>query len=300
MRARAPLDLAALLPSWELALRAERKSPQTVKAYGDGIRKYLAWCSREEVAADLSRASVTGFVAAMLDDGAAAATARARQLAVRRFSAWLLEEGEADADALLGIKAPKLDIRVVEPLTEDQLKALLKACAGPEMRDRRDEAIVRLMLETGTRAGEVVALAVADLDLSGGTAVVRRGKGGRGRVVPFGPHTARALDRYLRIRRTHRLASSPALWLGDRGKGFSYDALHQTLGARADRAGIHGFHPHLLRHTAAHRWLSAGGSEGGLMAVAGWTRPDMLLRYTKAQASARAAEEARALNLGEL
>ena len=36
------------------------------------------------------------------------------------------------------------------------------------------------------------------------------------------------------------------------------------------------------------------------MAVAGWTRPDMLMRYTKAQASARAADEARKLNLGEL
>jgi len=46
--------------------------------------------------------------------------------------------------------------------------------------------------------------------------------------------------------------------------------------------------------------LAAGGSEGGLMAVAGWTRPDMLLRYTKAQASSRAAAEARGLNLGEL
>ena len=38
------------------------------------------------------------------------------------------------------------------------------------------------------------------------------------------------------------------------------------------------------------RWLVKGGSEGGLMAVAGWTRPDMLLRYTRAQASAGAAE----------
>lgn len=66
------------------------------------------------------------------------------------------------------------------------------------------------------------------------------------------------------------------------------------------RAGIEGFHPHRMRHTAAHRWLAAGDSEGGLMAVAGLTRPDMLMRYTKAQASARAAEEARALNLGDL
>jgi hypothetical protein len=37
---------------------------------------------------------------------------------------------------------------------------------------------------------------------------------------------------------------------------------------------------------ATDRWLTAGGSEGGLMAVAGWTRPDMLLRYTKARAQA--------------
>ena len=36
------------------------------------------------------------------------------------------------------------------------------------------------------------------------------------------------------------------------------------------------------------------------MAVAGWTRPDMLARYTRARASERAAEEARRLNLGEL
>jgi site-specific recombinase XerD len=294
------VDLAVLLPSWELALRAERKSPQTIKTYGDGVRQYLAWCAEQERPPDLSKSSVNGFVASLLDRGHAAATARARQLAVRRFAAWLVEEEEMAVDPLLGIKAPQLDSKVIEPLTEAQLKALLKACAGPEMRDRRDEAILRLMLETGARAGEVVGLTVEDVDLMGGTAVIRRGKGGKGRSVPFGPQTARALDRYLRVRRAHRLAKLDALWLGDRGKAFSYDALHKSLGMRADRAGIEGFHPHRMRHTAAHRWLAAGGSESGLMAVAGWTRPDMLMRYTKAQASARAAEEARALGLGDL
>jgi integrase len=160
--------------------------------------------------------------------------------------------------------------------------------------------MVRLMFETGMRAGEVVALQVDDVDLAGGVVTVTRGKGGKGRVTPFGPEVALAIDRYLRLRRAHRLAAKSDLWLGDRGKGFSYDALHKTLRMRADQAGIVGFHPHRLRHTAAHRWLAAGGSEGGLMAVAGWTRPDMLMRYTKAQASARAADEARKLNLGEL
>jgi integrase len=121
------------------------------------------------------------------------------------------------------VKAPKLDERVIEPLTDDQLRALLKTCTPPTGAEpkvalwhRRDEALIRLMFETGLRAGEAVDLQFEDIDLLAGTAVVRRGKG---RVVPFGADTALALDRYLRLRRGHRLADSPALWLGDRASG---------------------------------------------------------------------------------
>lgn len=295
-----------LAQSWQLALRAERKSPQTLKAYGEGVRQYLAW-STATGAEPFTRAALNLWVAQLLDSGAAASTARSRQLAVRRFSSWLTDEGELPTDPFLGVKAPKLDERIIEPLTENELRALIRACQPPKgaepkvaLRFRRDEAIMRLMIDAGLRAGEVVALELDDLDLIAGTAVVRRGKGGKGRTVPIGPEAALAIDRYLRLRRGHRLADRSALWLGDRGKGFTYDALHKTLRERADAAGIVGFHPHKMRHTWAHRWLSAGGSESGAMAVGGWTRPDMLMRYTKAQASARAAEEARTLNLGEL
>lgn len=299
-------DAQHLAESWQLALRAERKSPQTLKTYGDGVRLYLAWCS-SEAAEPFARGSLNAWVSSLLDSGSAASTARARQLAVRRLSAWLAEEGELPADPFLGIKAPKLDEKVIEPLTDDEVKRMIKACQPPKgataaqmLWHRRDEALIRYMFETGTRAGETVSLDVDDVDLAAGIALVRKGKGGKVRSVPFGPQTSLAIDRYLRLRRGHRLADSPHLWLGDRGKKFSYDALHKTLALRADQAGVTGFHPHRLRHTAAHRWLAAGGSEGGLMAVAGWTRPDMLMRYTKAQASARAADEARKLNLGDL
>ena len=156
------------------------------------------------------------------------------------------------------------------------------------------------MTETGARAGEILALSIADVDLAAGTAVIVRGKGGKARRVPFGPRAGAAIDRYLRARRRHRLAAGPVLWLGQGGKEFGYHALRDTLRYRAEKAGIDGLHPHLLRHTAAHRWLAAGGSEGDLMAVAGWTRSDMLMRYTRARAEQRAADEARKLNLGDL
>ena len=100
---------------------------------------------------------------------------------MRRFLAWADREG----------RPAVLDRASVTAFTA----ALLDVGAGRELRDRRDEALPRLMIETGVRAGEVVAPGTGDVDLSTGTAVVRRGKGGRGRVVPFGPQTSRALDR---------------------------------------------------------------------------------------------------------
>lgn len=293
-------DIETLAQSWELHLRAERKSAQTIRSYLAGVRGWLAWCAREGISPGLDRATVNAYTASLLESGAEAATARARQLAVRRFSAWLADEGETARDELATLKPPKLDTKVVEVLTEEQLRALVRACSGPDLRDRRDEGIVRLMAETGARAGEVCNMGTGDVDLGAGAAVVRRGKGGKGRRVPFGPLTGRAIDRYLRLRRAHRLAASPALWLGDRGKAFGYFGLHAALCHRAELAGITGFHPHVLRHTAASRWLAAGGSEGGLMAVAGWSRRDMIDRYTRSTSEARAADEARRLNLGEL
>jgi site-specific recombinase XerC len=53
-------------------------------------------------------------VTELLGAGAAAATARARQLAVRRFAAWLADEEEIAADPFLGVKSPKLDEQVIE------------------------------------------------------------------------------------------------------------------------------------------------------------------------------------------
>lgn len=294
------VDLAALLPSWKLALQADRKSRQTVDSYTTGVRLFLEWCADNGHAAALDRVLVRTWITDLLDGGAAPATARSRQMSLKRYSAWLLEEGETEVDRIRDLMPPKLDTKVVHGLTDEQCAALVKACQGKEFIDRRDEAVARLLIETGMRAGEVLGLTVEDVDVQRGLAVVRRGKGGKGRVVPFGPQVARSIDRYLRMRRSHRLVHTDALWLGGGGQQFRYHGLDVAMKRRATIAGVPGFHLHLLRNTAATRWLAAGGSENGLMAMAGWSSREMLDRYTKASASDRAAVEARGLNLGDL
>lgn len=293
-------DLAALLSSWHLAMKAERKSPGTIKVYGDGVNKFLRWCAETGQPAELTRTTVQAFLADLLDDGAEANTAKSRDLALKRYAAWLVDEGELSSNPLIGLKPPKGDHKVVHALTDDELKRLIAACQGKSLQDRRDEAIVRLMLETGVRASEVIGMQLSDVNVQDGLVTVRRGKGGKGRVAPYSVQTATAIDRYMRARRAHRLADTGALWVGGGGKGFGYYGLDKALKGRAEAARIKGFHLHLMRHTAATRWLRAGGSEGGLMAVAGWSTRAMVDRYTGASASERAAAEARTLGLGEL
>lgn len=294
------MGVTELVDSWEIALRAERKAKGTIDSYLTGVRLYLRWCAEHGQPDDIEKRAVQSWIADLLDAGAEASTARARQLGVRRFAAWLAEEGEIPTDPLLGVRAPKVDAKVVEPLTESELQAMLRTCDRKTFIGVRDEAIIRFLNEAMVRAGELLAMDVGDLNIKDGTAIVRRGKGGKGRSVPFGAKTAQALDRYLRARRVHKYAHSPRLWIGQQGVGFGYRALHKQLGLRAKAAGVEGFRPHRTRHTAATRWLERGGSEGGLMSVAGWSQRSMLDRYTKATASQRAAEESRKLGLGDL
>ena len=70
-----PTALAALVPSCKFALRADRKSPQTIDSYTTGVRLFLAWCAEQGHAATIERHLVARWVSDLLAAGAASATA---------------------------------------------------------------------------------------------------------------------------------------------------------------------------------------------------------------------------------
>jgi integrase len=250
---------------------------------------------------------VAEFVLDLREGGASSATVANRFATLQMFSKFLHSVGELPVDELAGLSKPKIDDVMVDPLTRDEIVAMIRACQPAkgarrtytqEFTDRRDEAVIRFMAEATARAREVTGMKVATTKVLEGTAMLF-GKGSRERMVPFSPYTAVAIDNYLRVRRRHKHAASAYLWLGVGRPRWDYPGLYYALRGRAEAAGVEGFHPHRLRHTAADGWLEAGGSEGGLMTVAGWKDHEMLRRYTRRRAAIRAIDEARKLNLGD-
>jgi integrase/recombinase XerD len=186
------LDLEALIPSWHLYMRSARLSPRTIATYTAGVRSFLDFCERTDTPPQLTKVVAQGWVVDLLDSGAQPATATTWLGALKRYATWLEEEGEIPANPLIGMRTPRVDRKVTNALTDDQIKALLHTCKAKTLRNRRDEAILRLLIETGMRASELVDLQTTDVNLTRGLVTVHRGKGGKGRIAPFGPQTAAA------------------------------------------------------------------------------------------------------------
>jgi integrase len=281
------------------SLRRRNRSDSTARMYSEAFTLFWAWA--DDVGIDLDPAAVTtadvnAFTDKLVASGLAATTVAITWRNLRPFFSWWAKE-TGSPNPFTGADVPSVaDDKPPPVIPLDDVRALLATCSGTRFDDRRDTAIIRVLFDTGCRLGELVGLRVGDWDRRQDLLTLS-GKTGT-RVVSLSPSTGEALARYLRVRGQHRHAASDALWIGPKGP-VKDSGVAQLLARRCEQAGLERLNPHRFRHTFSHEFRAAGGSEGDLMYLAGWSSTTMAHRYGRSAAAERARDAHRRLAPGD-
>jgi site-specific recombinase XerC len=235
-RTAAPqLTLEGAWQSFDRSLRAEGRSPETRRAYAQTVALFGAYLSDRGLASEVAlidRADLEGWIITVLDSRKPA-TAATRHHALARLFSWLVAEGELDRSPMQRMEVPKVPENPPTVLSIEDMRRILAVCKGTDFDDRRDAAILRVLVDTGLRLAELTGLTLDDVDLDEGLATVT-GKGRRRRAVPLGAKSTAALDRYLRVRHGHPHHRSSQLWLGQKGP-LTATGMRQVVQRRARR-----------------------------------------------------------------
>ena len=217
------------------------------------LEKYLEISGISEIT-QVSATTLQNYILDMERNGSAAATVSRNIASIKAFFHFLFRKGYVKEDIAEDLKAPRIEKKLPEILTTDEVNRLLDQPRGTAPKDMRDRAMLELLYATGIRVSELINLKVTDVNLQVGFIVCRDTK--KERVVPFGAPAKRALSDYMKNARDLMLEdqSSDVLFTNCSGQPMSRQGFWKLVKYYARKAGITAdITPHTLRHSfAAH------------------------------------------------
>lgn len=263
-------------------LRVERGASQhTIRAYAFTLRA-LEEHLDNQAGGRLAGAADRNHLRALLfrlGRGRQPATLARHVAALKAFYLWLLRIGEIEVSPAAELVTPKVGSRLPDVLSQVAAAELFD---DPEPADPepgaplRDRALLEVLYGCGLRVSEVSALDQMDVDLAAATVHVRRGKGGRARIVPMGPPAVAAVADLVQT----LTGDEPALFRNARGRRLLPRSIWRVVRRAGLGAGSPGLHPHALRHSFATHLLEGGADLRAIQEMLGHASLSTTQRYT--------------------
>ncbi len=271
------LDLACEL--FFTAKQAEALSPGTLETYRAALTRFVSWLDAEGVNTPtaITTQLVRRYIVSLGSKGYTTSYVHGLIRPVKTWLRFLYAEDVLQVDVMARVAMPKTDTPVLAAFTAQQVKQLLAACEDAQD-PVRDRAVVLVLLDTGVRAQEFCDLTIGDVDTKTGAVIVRRGKGGKGRIVYLGAASRKALVRYLLTRSTSDKAA-PLFPSHQTTQHMTVDGIRLLCRRLGQRSGVPNCNPHTFRRTFAIFSLRAGCDLARLALLMGHSGTQVLARY---------------------
>lgn len=244
-------------------LKAERGcSPATIDAYRSDLKLFCEFLRADGTPQEIDAitpAVLRRYIAGMSDDGLAAATRGRRLYALRSLWNYLEQADLVSDNPTRKVATPQREQRLPTYLSAEECARLLAACDDNHYTDLafRDHAILTVLIYQGLRRAELLQLQIRDVDFAAKTLLVRRGKGGRPRLLPLAESAKLTIDDWLEFRPT---TDNGALFVTRGGNPMRPTDISRMFRRTFERSGVQrrDVTLHTLRHTFATLLLKEG------------------------------------------
>ena len=239
----------------------KKKSENTVLSYNRDLTKFIKYLRTNKITSldKVEEKDLEKYIKELNDNGFKSATVSRNIASLKAFFHYLNNEGVLSNDPTKSLKSPKIEKKIPEILTTDEVFALLEQPSGDSPKEIRDKAMLELLYATGIRVSELINLETSDVNLKTSSILCRDGS--KSRTIPYGKKAKDALTRYLEGAREAIVDNkeSTILFANCSGQKMSRQGFWKLIKHYAKKAGIESdITPHTLRHSFAARLVENG------------------------------------------
>lgn len=252
----------------------KKSSKNTEVSYRRDLKKAAQYFKNQDITSvtQITPTNIRSYMLYMEREKFAASTISRSVASMHAFFQYLVRTRKIESDPSLDLKPPKVERKLPEILSVEEIACLMKQPNPETPKGIRDRAMLELLYATGIRVSELIGLRTDHINLQMNYIICA--DGGKERIIPFGAEAKQALLQYIGEMRPKLLGDTqcPYLFTNCSGKQMSRQGFWKVLKGYAQAAGIKTeITPHTLRHSFAAHLIQNGADLRSVQEMMGYS-----------------------------